>query len=63
VTATEERETTYHCVVGHEIPAAELEARTHLWSLDGGAEVRVCAEHGTPIAITQRPGLPESPAP
>lgn len=60
MTAESERETTYHCVVGHEIPSAELETRTELWVLDGGAEVRVCAEHGAPVALTRQPLVRES---
>jgi hypothetical protein len=55
VTTGSERETTYHCVVGHEIPAAEVDIRTEVWRLDAGADVRVCLEHGAPIAITQQP--------
>jgi hypothetical protein len=55
VTADSERETTYHCVVGHEIPSTELETRTEVWVFDGGAKVHVCAEHGAPIALTRQP--------
>jgi hypothetical protein len=47
--------TAYRCVTGHPIPAAELSALTEVWTLDEGAEVRVCREHGAPIAVF-RPG-------
>jgi hypothetical protein len=55
VTETSERRTTYQCVVGHEIAAEDLDARTEILTLDHGARVRVCLEHGAPIAITERP--------
>jgi hypothetical protein len=41
----------YRCVVGHDIPAVDLESLTAIRSLDEGAEVRVCVEHGAPIAM------------
>ncbi len=50
-----ERDTTYHCVVGHEIPSSELDAASEVWTLDEGARVRICIEHGAPIAMTQAP--------
>jgi hypothetical protein len=50
------REVTYRCVVGHAVPASELDRLTAVTRLDGGAEVRLCREHGTPIAMTSRPG-------
>lgn len=54
-TETSERRTTYECVVGHEIAASELDSRTEIQTLDGGARVRVCVEHGAPIAMTEAP--------
>lgn len=48
--------TTYTCVVGHEISSGEIEHMTHVESLDGGARVRLCNEHGAPIAETVEPG-------
>ena len=48
------RQTRYACVVGHEIPTDELQSLTEVWSLDTGAEVRVCREHGAPVAISVR---------
>lgn len=45
-------ETTYTCVAGHEIPGADLQALTQIETLDAGAEVRLCREHGAPIAET-----------
>lgn len=52
---TDERERTYHCVVGHSIRPERLEDETAIWILDAGARVRVCLEHGTPIAVTVAP--------
>ena len=49
------RRTTYECVVGHEIPQQDLETRTAVRSLDEGAKVQVCLEHGAPIAIRVAP--------
>jgi hypothetical protein len=43
---------TYRCVVGHEIPSDLLEELTEVASLDAGASVRLCREHGAPIAVT-----------
>lgn len=45
--------TTYRCVVGHEIPPADLDRLTDLVMLDAGARVRICREHGAPIAETK----------
>lgn len=45
-------EVTYRCVVGHVIAAGQLDALTETVSLDGGASVRVCRDHGAPIAMT-----------
>jgi hypothetical protein len=47
--------TTYRCVVGHEIPGPELDELTEVRSLDQGAVVRLCREHGAPIAIIVAP--------
>lgn len=43
--------TSYRCVTGHEIPPETLLVSTEVVSLDKGAVVRLCREHGTPIAI------------
>ena len=51
----EPRDITYHCVVGHRIEGERLEVETAIWTLDRGAEVRVCREHGAPVAITVEP--------
>lgn len=47
--------TTYQCVVGHEIPDAELDSLTEVRSLDQRAVVRLCREHGAPVAVTVAP--------
>ena len=49
------RDITYRCVVGHAVPATALDERTEVVRLDDGAEVRICREHGAPIAMTSRP--------
>lgn len=43
---------TYRCTTGHDIPAAALEVDTVVVDMDGGALVRICGEHGSPIAQT-----------
>lgn len=43
---------TYRCVVGHEIPSERIEELTEVASLDAGASVRLCREHGAPIAVS-----------
>ena len=50
----------YTCVVGHVIPAELLETATEVQVLDRGAEVRLCREHGTPIAVRRSPGTREN---
>lgn len=55
VDAAQPRELSYRCVVGHEIVPGELDRLTVVTSLDGGAEVRICREHGAPIALRSRP--------
>jgi hypothetical protein len=47
--------TDYRCVTGHPIPAGALDSLTEVVSLDGGAVVRQCCEHGAPIAILISP--------
>jgi hypothetical protein len=46
----------YCCVVGHQIPADQLDEATEVRVLDRGAKVRLCIEHGAPIAMTREPG-------
>jgi len=55
---------TYRCVVGHEIPFERIEELTQIASLDEGASVRLCREHGAPIAVTVSRGglLPDKAA-
>lgn len=48
--ATIQRMVTYMCVTGHCIPPRELEVLTEEVELDNGARVRICKEHGAPIA-------------
>jgi hypothetical protein len=43
----------YWCVVGHEIAQEQLDVETEVRTLDQGAEVRICVEHGAPIAVTK----------
>lgn len=50
-----ERDKRFRCVTGHEIDESDLEACTELEVLDGGAEVRLCREHGAPIAVQIAP--------
>jgi hypothetical protein len=45
-------EPTYACLVGHDIPVDELDQYTEVVILDGGARVRICREHGAPIAVS-----------
>lgn len=52
MTEGRESRTAYHCVTGHEIPRQDLDSLTEVRSLDEGALVRICREHGSPIAIT-----------
>lgn len=41
----------YHCSTGHSIPAADFERLSEIVTLDGGARVRVCIEHGAPVWV------------
>jgi hypothetical protein len=50
-----EGRTAYRCVTGHPIAAGELDEDTTVESLDTGAVVRICREHGAPIAIRIAP--------
>lgn len=47
--------TAYRCVTGHEIPPEAVAECTEVVSLDEGAVVRLCREHGAPIAIHVSP--------
>ena len=51
----DEKSRSYTCTTGHAIPAADLGRLTELQSLDKGAEVRVCSEHGAPIVVSIMP--------
>ena len=55
----EDRPRQYWCVTGHELPAAELEHLTEEVSLDRGALVRICREHGAPIGTSVAPAAGE----
>ena len=57
---SEPRELSYHCVVGHDIVTGELDRLTIVTSLDEGAEVRICREHGAPIAVRSAPLKPSA---
>ena len=48
----EERHRLYTCTVGHAIDSARLNEDTEIVVLDAGARVRVCREHGAPVAET-----------
>jgi hypothetical protein len=52
LTEVNKRAERYWCVVGHEISRERLDVETEIRTLDQGAEVRVCVEHGAPIAVT-----------
>lgn len=47
----------YSCVVGHSVLRDALDQETEVRSLDAGAEVRICREHGAPIAESACPDL------
>ncbi len=51
----ETRFTTYICTTGHEIARADFDALTEVLCLDGTANVRVCREHGTAVAVHTAP--------
>lgn len=44
----------YACVAGHPISPDHLDLDTEIVLMDAGATVRICREHGCPIAITRR---------
>jgi hypothetical protein len=46
---------TYRCLAGHDIPVVQLDESTELVTLDGGAVVRICREHGAPVSVTTVP--------
>jgi hypothetical protein len=52
MTNNDSSDLTYRCAVGHEIPSERIEELTELASLDAGASVRLCREHGAPIVVT-----------
>jgi len=52
------RITTYTCTTGHEITQVDFEALTEVQRLDGAANVRVCKEHGTVVAVNIFPRKP-----
>lgn len=47
----------FQCSVGHEIDPDRLEAETDVVRMDRGAQVRICKEHGAPIAVVLTAGL------
>lgn len=51
---------TYRCLTGHVIEPEDLDTGARVELMDGRAEVRICVEHGAPIAVTR---TPSSPAP
>jgi hypothetical protein len=53
VTEAGEKTERYRCVAGHEVSQERLDVETEVRTLDQGAEVRVCVEHGAPIAVTK----------
>jgi hypothetical protein len=59
---TGDLEIIYSCVTGHLIPDAELDRLTEVVSLDAGAQVRICREHGAPISLTKGPAAGGKPA-
>lgn len=46
---------TYQCLTGHVIGPKDLDEETRVELMDGRAEVRICVEHGAPIAVTCTP--------
>jgi hypothetical protein len=44
--------TIYTCPTGHDIEAEAVRDLTEVCTLDGGAVVRLCREHGVPVALT-----------
>jgi hypothetical protein len=47
-------EPSYFCLAGHPVPADALDTVTEVQTLDDGAQVRVCREHGAPIGTSIR---------
>jgi hypothetical protein len=45
------RPRSFHCLAGHDIPEHSLQTLTVTETLDRGATVQLCREHGTPIAV------------
>lgn len=43
---------SFACTVGHAVDGDKLDELTVVQTLDTGAEVRLCREHGAPIAMT-----------
>lgn len=50
-----DRTVRYRCVTGHDVPAASLDDLAEVQSLDEGARVLLCREHGAPITFTIEP--------
>jgi hypothetical protein len=48
------KETKYWCLTGHVITERQLDQSTELLTLDDGAVVRVCTEHGAPLSVSVR---------
>jgi hypothetical protein len=46
---------TYRCLAGHDIPVEQLDEATEFLTLDRGAVVRICRQHGAPVSITTAP--------
>lgn len=44
--------TIYTCPTGHDIEADAVTGLTEVCTLDAGAVVRLCREHGVPVALT-----------
>jgi hypothetical protein len=55
VTVGPDDRTEYVCVTGHAIPGDALDQRTEVVSLDQGAVLRQCKEHGAPVAMRVAP--------
>jgi len=48
-------QTAYRCISGHEISSSKLDEESEMVVLDAGAKVRICREHGCPVAISRPP--------
>jgi hypothetical protein len=44
--------THYRCLAGHDISEEQLDQSTELRTLDDGAVVRLCKEHGAPLSVS-----------